>query len=236
MAEFGKGLPDKCGPLPSVPMNRSNALLPTAIFCLFISGAAGLVYQVAWMRYLSLFLGHTSYAVVAVLVAFMGGLALGNAWLGARADRIRRPLAFYAWLEIGIAIYAVVFPYFFDWCDEAYVGLTRSWQPGGAGLLGLKFAFSLLTIFLPTVLMGGTLPVMAKLVTRSLGELKDRVSTLYFVNSLGAVVGCFLADFWWIPTIGLQITVLAGAAMNMVAGAIAFFMSGWIKEEQARAN
>src|SRR5438034_4755673 len=218
-------------------MNRSNALLlPTAIFCLLVSGAAGLVYQVAWMRYLSLFLGHTSYAVVAVLVAFMGGLALGNAWLGARADRVQRPLALYAWLEIGIAGYAVFFPHYYDWCDEAYVGLARSWQLGGAGLLGLKFGFSLLTILLPTVLMGGTLPVMTKLLTRSLGELRERVSTLYFINSLGAVVGCFLADFWWIPTFGLQATVWAGAALNFGVGAIALFVSGWIKEEQAGAN
>jgi predicted membrane-bound spermidine synthase len=217
-------------------MNRSKALLPTAIFCLLISGAAGLVYQVAWMRYLSLFLGHTSYAVVAVLVAFMGGLALGNAWLGERADRLQRPLAFYALLEIGIAVYAVIFPYYFKWCDEVYVGLARSWQPAAAGLLGLKFVFSLLTILLPTVLMGGTLPVMTKLVTRSLGELRERVSTLYFINSLGAVVGCFLADFWWIPSLGLEYTVLAGAVLNFVVGAIALFVSGWIKEGQAGAN
>ena len=218
-------------------MNRSSVLLlPTAIFCLLISGAAGLVYQVVWMRYLSLFLGHTSYAVVAVLVAFMGGLALGNAWLGARADRVKRPLALYAWLEIGIAVYAVFFPYYYDWCDEAYVGLAQSWQLGGAGLLGLKFGFSLLTILLLTVLMGGTLPVMTKLVTRSLGELRERVSTLYFINSLGAVAGCFLADFSWIPSIGLQATVLAGAALNFAVGALALFVSGWIKEEQGWAN
>jgi predicted membrane-bound spermidine synthase len=218
-------------------MNRSSVLLfPTAIFCLLISGAAGLVYQVAWMRYLSLFLGHASYAVVAVLVAFMGGLALGNAWLGARADRVQRPLALYAWLEIGIAAYAVFFPYYYDWCDKGYISLARSWHLGGAGLLGLKFGFSLLTILLPTVLMGGTLPVMTRLVTRSLGELRERVATLYFINSLGAVAGCFLADFWWIPAIGLQATVLAGAALNFAAGAAALFVSGWIKETQGSEN
>src|SRR6266567_7824371 len=156
--------------------NSVRLIFAVAAFCLFISGAAGLVYEIVWARYLALFLGHTSYAVVAVLVAFMGGLALGNIWLGARADRVRRPLALYAWLEIGIAVYAVFFPYYYDWCDEAYVGLARSWQLGGAGLLGLKFGFSLLTILLPTVLMGGTLPVMTRLVTRSLGELRERVS------------------------------------------------------------
>jgi len=206
-------------------------ILATAILCLLLSGAAGLVYQIVWMRYLSLFLGHTSYAVVAVLVAFMGGLALGNAWLGARADRVKRPLALYAWLEIGIGLYALLFPFYYDFCHQAYVGLARRWQPGSVGLLPLKFVFSLLAILVPTALMGGTLPVMTKLVTRSLGELRERVSTLYFINSLGAVVGCFLSDFWWIPSIGLQATVFAGAAMNLVVGAAALFVSGWIKEE-----
>src|SRR5438093_2243967 len=129
--ESGKGLPDKRGILPSVPMNRSNALLlPTGIFCLLISGAAALVYQVAWTRYLALFLGHTSYAVVAVLVSFMGGLALGNAWLGGRADRARRPLEFYAWLEIGIGLYAILFPSYYSLCHEGFVGLARGLKPG----------------------------------------------------------------------------------------------------------
>jgi spermidine synthase len=97
-------------------MNKTARLLfPFAVFCLLLSGAAGLVYQVVWLRYLSLFLGHTSYAVVAVLMAFMGGLAIGNAWLGARADLTARPLALYAWLEIGIGLCALAFPTYYEW-------------------------------------------------------------------------------------------------------------------------
>src|SRR5258708_38545338 len=70
-------------------------------FCCFLSGAAGLVCEVVWARYLALFLGHTGYAVVAVLAVFFGGLALGNLWLGARAGPIGRPPGFYRWLENG---------------------------------------------------------------------------------------------------------------------------------------
>src|ERR1041385_330490 len=79
------------------------------ILCFSVSGAASLIYEIVWARYLCLFLGHHGYAVVSVLVAFMGGLALGNFWLGARADRARRPLAWYAWLELGIGVYALLF-------------------------------------------------------------------------------------------------------------------------------
>lgn len=75
--------------------NTGRAIVfPIAILCMLFSGVAGLVYQVVWTRYLALMTGHTSYAIVAVLAAFMGGLALGNALLGRVADKLRRPLPF----------------------------------------------------------------------------------------------------------------------------------------------
>ena len=77
---------------------NARFLFAVVMFCFFVSGMAGLVYQTVWARYLALFLGHTSYGVVAVLVAFMGGLALGNAWFGVKADRTSKPLALYGWL------------------------------------------------------------------------------------------------------------------------------------------
>jgi len=198
--------------------------------CLFASGLAGLVYEIVWVRYLALFLGHTSYAVVAVLVAFMGGLALGNAWLGRLADRVRKPLALYAWLEIGIAVYALIFPWHYALCHRAFVSVARSWQPEGGAMLALKFAFSLLTVLLPTVLMGGTLPALAKFVTSTLSELRRRVAMLYATNSAGAAVGCVVADFWWIPTLGLPITLREAAGINLIAGLAALVLSARLRQ------
>src|SRR4051812_5098573 len=175
---------------------RSNARGVFALVkaCFFVSGIAGLIYQIAWARYLSLFLGHSSYAVVAVLVAFMGGLAIGNAVFGAVADRTKKPLALYGWLEIGIGVYAAIFPWYFEICNHLYVSAAR--QVGGvdAPLLFLKFGFSFLTILLPTTLMGATFPALTRFVTRSLAELRERVASLYFLNSIGAVMGCLIAD------------------------------------------
>jgi spermidine synthase len=203
----------------------------TAFLCLLVSGVAALVYQVVWMRYLALFMGHTSYAVVAVLVVFMGGLALGNAMLGSLADRARRPLALYGWLEIVIGLYAWLFPWYFEVAQSMYFGVAKSIGMGGAAGLGLKFVFGLAILFVPTVLMGGTLPVLTRLVTRTLGELQERVSTLYFVNSAGAVIGVILAEFWFVPSGGLQVTVYLAAAMNLIVGAVALGVSGYLGEE-----
>lgn len=215
--------------------SASRVVLAIVCLCFLLSGLAGLVYQMVWTRYLALFLGHTSYAVVAVLASFMGGLALGNAWLGARADRSARPLEFYAWLEVGIGVYAIVFPSYYALCHEGFVGLARRLQPGSDLGLALKFAFSLATILAPTVMMGATFPVLTKFVTRSLAELRTQVAALYAINSGGAVGGCFVADFWLIPAIGLEATVYTAAGINLVVGLVAFLVSRWIEEGKAAA-
>ena len=191
----------------------------------FLSGVAGLLYQVVWTRYLALFLGHTSYAVVAVLAAFMGGLALGNAWLGALADRVRRPLLFYAGLELGIGVFALIFPGYYELVHGAFLGLVRAGAPTGVIRLAMQFAFAGITILLPTVLMGATLPALTKFVTRSLSQLRGRVAALYAINSSGAVVGTVAADWWWIPRLGLEATVYIGSAMSLGIGVLALVIS-----------
>ncbi len=205
-------------------------LYPTAFCCLLLSGIAGLVYQVAWARYLAILLGSTSYGVVAVLVAFMGGLAIGNAWLGRYADRFRRPLSLYGWLEIGIAAYGILFPTYFEWCQAGYGKLASALAPGNPWLLALKFLFSFAAILLPATLMGGTLPILTRLVTRSLGELRGRVASLYFVNSLGAVIGVVVGDFWWIPSHGLEVTLLGAAALNALVGVVALLVQSGLRD------
>src|SRR5712692_9976025 len=86
----------------SAPHLRRASLAGVQV-CFFLSGAAGLIYQVAWSKALGLVFGHTVYAIATVLAVFMGGLALGSAWLGARCGRTTRSIALYSWLELGVA-------------------------------------------------------------------------------------------------------------------------------------
>jgi spermidine synthase len=218
-------------------MRFSNrTILAIVMSCLFVSGIAGLVYEIVWSRYLALFLGHTSYAVIAVLVAFMGGLALGSYWLGRVSDQVRNPLAFYAWLEIGIGVYALLFPHYFELSQSLYLGIASHLSSGSALSLALKFLFSLATILVPTVLMGGTLPVLIRLITHSLSELREKIAALYFINSAGAVIGCWVADFWWIPDFGLQFAVYAAGGLNLLVGVVAIYVNNSLKERQSSAE
>src|SRR6266576_3934705 len=82
---------------------RWNFFLPGLLICFFFSGAAGLIYQVAWGKALGLIFGHTAYAIATVLAVFMAGLATGSASLGRLTARHSRPIASYGWIELGVA-------------------------------------------------------------------------------------------------------------------------------------
>src|SRR5712675_2997966 len=134
-------------------------LLPTLLLCLFFSGAAGLIYQVAWSKELGLVFGHTAYAVATVLAVFMGGLASGSALLGPWSERKARPIAIYGWIELGVAATGAMSLAGLAAVRMTYVAAYPYVAGHGAILVALRFAGAALVLFIPTFLMGGTLPV-----------------------------------------------------------------------------
>ncbi|MBM4160189.1 MAG: hypothetical protein FJ217_03725 [Ignavibacteria bacterium] len=191
-----------------------------------VSGAAGLAYQIVWFKYLSLFLGNTTYAQTIVLATFMGGLAIG-AWLwGRRVDRTVRPLSLYGLLEIVIGVYCLVYPFLLRIFESGFVSIVHSLSlsSDSAAVLLLKLLVSVLTLLFPTILMGGTLPILVRFITQSLEESGKNVATLYFVNSFGAVVGSVLAGFFLVPMAGLRVTIFAAGIANLLIGGGAYFL------------
>ena len=194
------------------------------LLLIFLSGAAGLLYEIVWTRSLVLVLGSTAHAVSSVLAAFLGGLAVGAAVLGRRADRSRHPLAFYAGLEVVIAVWAMLFPAG-AWLLERVILAVVA-----AGLderfLGIvRFAGTFVLLLPATAAMGGTVPVLVRFVVRSGANLGRRVGALYAVNTLGATVGCLGAGFVTIPALGLRGSLILGAAMNLLVAGVAAWMA-----------
>ncbi|HET6142493.1 MAG TPA: fused MFS/spermidine synthase [Candidatus Acidoferrales bacterium] len=209
-----------------MPATRScQNLFAVTLVCFFLSGAAGLIDQVVWSKALGLIFGHTAYAVATVLAVFMAGLAAGSAWIGGRAERLRRPIVLYAWLEFGVAASAALSLVGLAGVRALYVA-GYPYVSGHAGsLLALRFAGSALVLFLPTFLMGGTLPVLVRGVTQTAAQLGSRVSRLYWINTAGAVAGTFAAGFLFLPSLGLRRTLGIAVALNLVAGSLAFLIS-----------
>lgn len=190
----------------------------------FLSGAAALIYEVAWIRSLSLIFGGSHLAVTTVLAVFMGGLALGSALFGGAAERSRRPLVLYGILEAGVAASAAAFLGLTAVYPSLYVPLARAVGESPLGLSIVRVAFAALAMIVPTTLMGGTLPVLSRFVTRRIENVGRRVAVLYAVNSLGAVAGAFAAGFVFLERLGLMRTVAIAIATNLAIGAAAMLL------------
>jgi spermidine synthase/tetratricopeptide (TPR) repeat protein/MFS family permease len=204
-----------------------NTLYGIIAVLFIVSGAAGLVYQIVWFKYLSLFLGNTTYAQTIVLATFMGGLAIGASLWGRRADRAERPLALYAILELSIGVYCLLYPFLLNLFKEGFVSVVQSSNlpSDSTAVLLLKLLVSILTLLLPTILMGGTLPVLVRFISHSVEESGKNVATLYFLNSFGAVVGSLLGGFFLVPIEGLHATITATGVANVAIGGIALALA-----------
>src|SRR5437016_2265844 len=136
----------------------------------FLSGVSALVYELVWQRLLNLVFGVSTLSVSATLAAFMGGLAAGGLLFGRRADRAARPLRLYAALEAGIGVTSLLVPPCFAAVTALYPRLHAALDPEMAGTVGLRLALALLVLAVPATLLGGTVPVMARLAARWRGE------------------------------------------------------------------
>jgi spermidine synthase len=199
----------------------SQAAIILIGLCFVFSGATGLIYEVLWSRMLGLVFGATTLAVSTVLAAFMGGLALGSALAGRFGSRIKRPLSAYGWLEIGVAIYAILVPLLFRWVDHLYVVIWQEFQPGFFIFSVWRFVLSCLLLLLPTTLMGATLPVLSSALLNSLGHDSRSVTKLYACNLAGAILGTVVAGFVLLPVFGVRTTIFIAAAINTLIGVTA---------------
>ena len=194
--------------------------LLVALFML--SGMAGLIYESIWSRYLGLFVGHSAYAQVIVLVIFLGGMSGGALVVARRSDGIRDPLRAYAWVEAIVGLLGLAFdPLFRVVTAVAY----ETWFPALAGTPGLtivKWSAAGVLILPQSILLGATFPLMSAGVLRLAPKAPGHMlALLYFANSLGAAAGALLSGFFLVGAFGLPGTVATAAMINLaVAGAV----------------
>ena len=195
--------------------DMSEILWPATL--LVVSGAAALIYQVLWIKQLTLIVGVDVHAVTTGVSAFFAGLALGGLLLGRWADRITRPLRLYAALEIGVALVGVLMTFALP--HTAFLFATLE-DKSGVLAWGLVF----LMVGVGPFLMGGTLPAMI----RSLRLTSDRIGTgggwMYAANTAGAIVGALASSFFLIPAFGIQGSALTAAGMGMLSAAGGFWL------------
>lgn len=198
----------------------------------FFSGAFALIYEVSWVRAITLEFGSTTLAVSTVLVIFMGGLALGAKLVARWVDKFSNPLTRYGIIEIGIGFYALLTPLIFRWVLPLLAIIGASFADNIWFISSLRFLASSILLLFPTVLMGATLPVLSRFYANRKRDGARGGGLLYGVNTVGAFSGTLFAGFILLPGLGLFWTIIAVAGCNLLLGSIAFITGKKVETNQ----
>ena len=195
------------------------------LLAFLLSGAAALIYEVAWTRALSLVLGSTVYALSTMLATFMTGLALG-AWLGGKlADRSTRRLVWFGICELGVALFGVLSIPVIYALPRLYLSIYRSLHLSPGLFFAAQILLCALVMLAPTMLMGATFPLVARSITNDLSELGRKVGEAYTFNTVGAVVGSLSVGFLLIPRLGVQGAAMVAAGLNLLVGVAVLWLA-----------
>ena len=213
-------------PLPTQAMGRAESKVrgpsgaparrPLLYACFFASGAAGLILEVVWSKYLSFLLGNSIYGVSTVVAAFLGGLGIGASLGGRLAARAREPLLLYARLELIVAVLGLLSPLAYLAARPIFALLNGLFLGHGAAFLFLRFLVLFAALLVPTIAMGASLPLLVSdFARRDAKGSTPAVARLYAVNTAGAVAGVAAAGFLAIPALGLWKTAALAAAIDL---------------------
>lgn len=206
----------------SAARERAANLLVPVLF--FASGATGLGVQVALSRLLTYVFGVSHLATATVLAAYMAGLTAGAFLAGRLSTRIQRPLRAYGLMELAVGLAMALLPTLFEYFQAAGVSLARPYAEQPLPLTLIRFAWSAVLVFLPTLLMGGTLPVLVS-AFRGSAAVRERLPVLYAVNTLGAAAGALVSGYALLPALGIDGTLYLCACVNAVIAACAMGLS-----------
>ncbi|HIN87553.1 MAG TPA: tetratricopeptide repeat protein [Nitrospinaceae bacterium] len=207
---------------------ESSPLGSNVIFILLAFGFSGwcaLTYQIAWNRILSLLLGSSIYAFSLILTTFILGLALGTMVFSHMVNKFKNPLVVFGFLQIGIGVSAIAMIPLFENIPFINRWVYQNWNMEFATIQWSVFLVIFCFLFVPTFFMGGQFPVVVRLVVRKLGTLGHSIGKVYASNTVGTIIGSFLAGFVLIPWIGVQNTILVAVGLNLLVGTIVLVFS-----------
>jgi len=229
-------LTSRKGGTDKIMIKEINKIKTAICVCFFISGMCGLIYEILWLRMLTLVFGCTLFAVSTVLTVFMGGLALGSLLIGRYIDKWKNVLFIYGLVEVGIGLYCLFIPSLFDIVKLLYIAFYKTFPLSFHFSTFVRFLLCSFTILLPTVFMGSTLPILCKFFIKELpssesdSKVGKKVGFLYAINTLGAVLGTVIAGFLLLQILGIKILNYSAVAMNIGVGLLCISFSQRIKD------
>ena len=218
--------------LPPIPAGAatggSRRVVVLLLAAAFFTGTASFIYEIVWIRMLSLVLGTSFQSFELMLSAFVTGLALGGLWVRTRIDRIANPLRFGGIVQVAMGLAALatipVYHMSFEWMQWAMAILKR--EDAAYPLFNLFSHAIAFAVMLPaTFLAGMTLPVFTYTLLRN-GHGERAIGQVYAANTLGAITGVLLTVHLLMPEAGVKLALVLGAALDILIGAWLLRYSG----------
>ncbi|MGV7226208.1 MAG: spermidine synthase [Nitrosopumilus sp.] len=185
-----------------------------------ISGMTALIYEIIWIRPLSLVFGTTMYAVSTIVASFILGLAIGSWIAGRYTDRLKSPLKYFALIQISVGFFGILLLPIFDLMPKVYLDLYHLTFPNQSVFMFSQIIMSMAIITIPATLMGTTLPLIMKIYSGEISTVGKDVGKLDASNSIGAFFGTLAAGFLFIPLLGIHDGILVTATINISLGII----------------
>src|SRR5436190_14618796 len=200
--------------------SSADQWLPVLLLLFVGSGAAALIYEIVWFQMLELYVGSSAVSVGVLLATFMGGMCLGSWWLPRRIPRSQHPLRVYAMLELGIGVIGLILLVVMPLVGRVYVG----W--GGYGISGylLRGLAASICLLPPTLLMGATLPAVARWVETTPRGV-SWLGFFYAGNIAGAVFGSLLAGFYLLRVFDMTTATLVAVGFNALVGGLGLLVA-----------
>ncbi|WP_444998209.1 fused MFS/spermidine synthase [Aliikangiella sp. IMCC44359] len=197
---------------------KYNLLLPLSL--IFFSGCAALIYQVLWIKQLSLLFGNSSQAISTVISAFFLGTAIGAYYWGKRSFKQNSAWKTFALLEFGIALTSLICYFLNDWY-ALLLPVLNTIEFTDVGLMTtIKFLMAFVVLFLPSFMMGGTIPMVSQALIKSNEKIGVVASLLISINTLGAAAGAIVAGFILLEVLGLKSVYLIAIGINVVVALV----------------
>lgn len=192
-----------------------------ALLLLFVgSGCAALVYEVVWFQLLELVIGSSAVSMGVLLGTFMGGMCLGSLLLPRLLPARRHPLRVYAALELGIAAIGLAVLTLMPLVGRVYV----AWAVPGPWSIVVRALAAAACLLPPTLLMGATLPAIARWVEASPKGVAW-LGLFYAGNTVGAVVGSLLTGYYLLRVYDVAVATYAAVAINVVVAGAALLLA-----------
>ena len=185
-----------------------------------VTGVAAFLYEIAWIRMLSLVLSSSTHSFELMLSAFILGIALGGLWIHRRIDAMTDPVRFLGWTMLIMALVALLSLPIYNETFDLMAYAMGMFTPTERGYLGFNLASHAIAVLLmipTTFFCGMTLPLMTHVLIRN-GTGERAIGAVYAWNTAGAIVGVIVAVHLLMPVIGVKGIVITGALLHAVLG------------------